>query len=168
MMILQNDSKISEMQIKVFNLPIYSESEEETKINKFLVSHRILQVTKAYSSENGGSWAVFVEYMEGDQTEVTSSRRASKDYSKELSSDEYERYSRFREIRKRISTEKNIPPYLIFTNEELAVMSKFEILTKEMLNGIKEIPARRIKDYGEYFISDGKACRESDDSDMPF
>ena len=96
------------MQVKVFKLPVFSDSDEEDKLNKFLRSHRILQVVKAFSMDNGGSWTVLVEYMDGDQTEIPSSRRSAKDYSKELSPEEYERYSRFREIRKKISEEKNI------------------------------------------------------------
>lgn len=156
------------MQVKIFNLPLLSDSEEEEKLNKFLRSHRILQVVKAYSVEQGGSWTVFVEYMDGDQTEVPSSRRSTKDYSKELSSDEYERYSRFRKIRKKLSDEKNIPPYLVFTNEELALLAKQTTLTREILSGIKEIPVRRLKDYGEFFISEHEKSKEPDDSDIPF
>lgn len=156
------------MQVKIFNIPLLSDSDEEEKLNKFLRSHRILQVVKAYSVEQGGSWTVFVEYMEGDHTEVSSSRRSIKDYSKELSSDEYERYSRFREIRKKISDEKNIPPYLVFTNEELAVLARYSVLTREILAGIKDVPARRLKDYGEYFICEYEESKELDDSDLPF
>ena len=156
------------MQIKIFNLPLLSDSIEEDKLNKFLRSHRILQISKAYSLENAGSWTVFVEYMDGDQTEIPSSRRSTKDYSKELSSEEYERYSRFREIRKKISEEKNIPPYLVFTNEELALLAKYSNLTKETLKGIKDIPARRLTDYGDLFISDNEKSKGLDDSDMPF
>ena len=155
------------MQVKIFNIPLLAYTAEEESLNKFLRSHRILQVSKALISDNGGFWTVFVEYMEGYQTEVPGSRR-NKDYSKELSPQEYERYSRYREIRKAIADEKSVPPYLVFTNEELAVLSRYEVLTKDVLEGIRSIPERRIRDYGWRFISNGEESRTSDGTDMPF
>lgn len=156
------------MQIKIFNLPLLSYAAEEDALNKFLRSHRILQISKSLVSENGGFWTVLVEYMEGDQAEVSVSRRNNRDYSKELSPKEYERYSKYREIRKEIADEKSIPPYLVFTNEELAVLAQYEVLTKDILAGIQSIPARRIRDYGERFIDNGEESRTSYEADMPF
>ena len=156
------------MQVKIFTIPVLSGEAEEDALNKFLRSHRILQISKSFIAERGGEWSVFVEYMDADQTEVPSSRKPNKDYSKELAPKEYERYSRYREIRKRLADEKGVPPYLIFTNEELALLSRYESLTVEILNGIHDIPVKRIREYGMQFIADGEANRESDATDMPF
>ena len=157
------------MQVRIFTLSLRPSEEELELLNKFLRSNRILQLTKTYSPERGGEWSVFVEYMEGDYLDAAPTRKNSnKDYSKELSPAEYERFASYRAIRKRISEERKVPPYLIFTNEELATLSKFETLTLEMLEGIKDIPARRLKEFGIYLIEDGKKNEMSDESDMPF
>lgn len=56
----------------------------------------------------------------------------------------------------------------MFTNEELALLAKYNSLTKEILKGIKDIPARRLTDYGDFFILDNEKSKGLDDSDMPF
>ncbi len=48
-------------------------------------------------------------------------RKEKKDFSKELSDDALARYDRMKAIRREIATQKGVPAYLIFTNEELAI-----------------------------------------------
>ena len=57
------------MQVKTFILPVLSSERNEEDLNKFLRSHRVLQMERHFCAENGGFWAVLVEYVEGDPTE---------------------------------------------------------------------------------------------------
>ena len=53
------------MQIKIFTLPVFSSERSEEDFNRFLRSHRILQVDRHFCPDNGGYWTFLVEYMDG-------------------------------------------------------------------------------------------------------
>ena len=57
------------MQIKVFTIPLSNTEVSEAEANAFLRGHRVLQVDRHFSSEGGGYWTLFVEYMEGDPSD---------------------------------------------------------------------------------------------------
>ena len=56
------------MQLKTFMLPSHGDSLSEEGLNRFLRSHRILQVERHFCAEGGGYWALLVEYADGDPT----------------------------------------------------------------------------------------------------
>ena len=118
------------MQIKIFTLPIYSSERSEDELNKFLRSHRILQTERHFCPDNGGYWTILVEYLDNDSVAnvLPASRKDHKDYAKELKEEELSRYDNFKKIRRKLATERNMPAYLIFTNEELAILAKMPIL----------------------------------------
>ena len=135
------------MQIKIFTLPIYSSERSEDELNKFLRSHRILQTERHFCPENGGYWTILVEYLDGDPTaEVPPAMRHDrKDFSKELDDESLKRYERYKAIRRELAKQKNIPAYLIFTNEELAILAKMPALDEETAKHIKGIAPSRLK-----------------------
>ena len=53
------------MQVKIVTIPLLDTSAAETELNRFLRSHRVLQIDKNFTLENGGYWSVFVTYMDG-------------------------------------------------------------------------------------------------------
>lgn len=142
--------------MKSFILPVLDNTGMEEELNRFLRGHRVLQVSRNFCAENGGYWAILVEYMEGDASgEVTPATRSEKkDYSKELSQDEYKAFLRLKDIRKSVAKKFSLPAYLIFTNEELAVLSRLPMLTEETAKSAKGIAPGRLNDYLPYFMED--------------
>ena len=154
------------MQIRIFTLPVISSRQSEDELNRFLRSHRVLQVERHFCPDNGGYWAVLVEYVDGDPVAEAppASRREKKDFSKELDGAALQRFEHFKHIRREIASTNNIPAYLVFTNEELALLAKMPPLTEENTRQVKGIAPQRLKDYVRYFIETGNG-EESGTSD---
>lgn len=144
------------MQLKSFVIPLADSLAAEEELNRFLRGHRVLQVSRQFSAEGGGYWAVLVEYIDNgknsDELPAPVSRSEKKDYSKELSPKEYEEFQRLREIRKEVARQRSLPAYAIFTNEELAVLSRQPALTIELQKGVKGISDSHLNDYLTYFL----------------
>ena len=142
------------MQIKIFTLPLCQSERSEDELNKFLRSHRILQTERHFCSDSGGYWTILVEYLEGDPTaEVPPvARKDKRDFSKELSEKEYGRFKSFIAKRKDLAINKGLPAYLVFTNEELAILAKMPFLNEENLKNVKGIAPTRLKDFAQFFF----------------
>ena len=145
------------MQIRFFKIPLNDIQDAEEALNKFLRSHRILLTDRVFSSDQGGYWAVVLEYMDGDPVDeappASRSRRNDVDYEKILSPEEYQRFEAFRQIRANISKEKGLRAYLIFTNAELAEMSKLPVLDSGSIKMLKNISQQRLNDYLHFFYN---------------
>ena len=155
------------MQVKTFIVPVLSSERSEEDLNRFLRSHRVLQMDRHFCAENGGYWAVLVEYVDGDpSTAAPLAHRHDKqpDAIGELSEEERNRYERFKQIRKQQATKNAIPAYLIFTNEELATLARVPVLNAETVKGVKGIAPSRLKAYVEHFyaVTDAETCGQPD------
>lgn len=151
------------MQIKLFTMPVFGGEQVEEELNKFLRSHRVLQLERHYVAEQGGYWAMLVEYADTDPIAEAppQGRRDRKDPMAELSDDEKVRYNVYRDIRKKLSLDKAIPPYLIFTNDELAILAHLPVVNEETIKGLKGIAPQRMKDYIAYFYNVTNYAEES-------
>lgn len=157
------------MQIKIFTIPLSDTDRCETEANKFLRSHRILQMERHFCSDGGGFWTLFVEYMDGDLTAAAppANRRDHRDVAATLPEEVKTRYERMKAIRRAIATQESLPAYLIFTNEELAVLAQMPVLSEETTKHVKGIAPKRLGDYVKYFYdtNDGEAGGQSDGED---
>ena len=161
------------MQLKSFVLPVLDGGVAEEEMNRFLRGHRVLQVHRQFCPDHGGYWAVLVDYMDGalnDDSAAPVSRSEKKDYSKELSEEEYKEFQRLREIRKGVAKQLSLPAYLIFTNEELAVLARQPELIAEGTKSIKGVSDSHLNDFLSYFIPalTDETCGKLDGTDNPF
>ncbi|WP_026232157.1 HRDC domain-containing protein [Neolewinella persica] len=142
------------MQIKIFSMPVWGDEAQEEKLNKFLRSHRILQVEKQFIADGSNSqWCFCVEYLEGGEPIKRSSRKQAKvDYREVLSLEAFARFARYREIRKALAVSEGIPPYVIFTDKEIAAMAEVKELTVSSIRSIKGIGEKKIAKYATHFI----------------
>lgn len=126
------------MQLKLFTMPVFGGEAVEDELNKFLRSHRVLQLERHYCSDNGGYWAMLVEYADGDPiAEAPPQTRQPRDVTAGMSDEEKQRYNMFRDIRKDLAQQKACPAYLVFTNEELAILARQPELTDDSVKGLK-------------------------------
>lgn len=128
---------------------------EVEELNKFLRSHRILQVDKSFSPDGGGYWSILVTYHEsgaGDIQGDVGRNRSKVDYSKVLAPEVYARFEALKAIRREVSKSEGISAFLVFTDKELARMAEPEELTLERLQTMEGIERRRIEKYATAFV----------------
>jgi len=94
-------------------------------MNQFIRGRRVLNVERRLIEEGRSSfWSFCVEYLDG---QVTEPRPVSKvDYKEVLTPPQFERFARLRALRKEFSDREAVPPYAVFTNEQLARMVRLE------------------------------------------
>ena len=74
------------------------------------------------------------------------------DYKEVLSPEDFELFSRLRELRKSIADVEGIPPYAVFTNEQLAEMARTKVKTKSDMSKINGIGDAKMKKYADRFL----------------
>ena len=143
------------MQIKFFTIPGTGCHLTEEELNKFLRSHRILNVDKSFNPGNGGYWSLCIEYMDIESLATVPGKRETKDLTLDLNDEEKKRYEKYRQIRLGLSREKNIKAFEIFSNNELAILSKFPSIDAAAteIDGIKP---DHIKNYLQFFLTDNQ------------
>lgn len=141
------------MQIKLYTIPVFGSEAIEEELNRFLRGHRILQLERHFCADNGGYWAIMIEYVDGDPIAEAppANRRERKDFSEGLSDEEKMRFEHYKTIRKDLANRLSLPAYLIFTNEELALLAKIPELREDTAKSVKGIAPQRLKDYVKYF-----------------
>ena len=93
------------MQLRFFQIPVGGDDSASDELNRFLRTHRVLQVDRQLVSREGGaSWAVCVEYLVGEADEKKSrssvSERKKIDYREVLSEEDFAVFARLRALRK--------------------------------------------------------------------
>ena len=141
------------MQIKFFTIPGTGCHLTEEELNKFLRSHRILNVDKSFNPGNGGYWTLCIEYMDIESLATVPGKRETKDLTLDLNDEEKKRFEKYRQIRLGLSRERKIKAFEIFSNNELAILSKLPVIDASIteLEGVKP---EHIKDYLPFFITD--------------
>ncbi|GJL84108.1 MAG: hypothetical protein DHS20C01_37420 [marine bacterium B5-7] len=138
------------MQIQIYTIPILGGEELNDELNRFLRSKNVLQVeSQLVSCGQNAFWCFCIKYIEEKSMERGKKRV---DYREVLDDDSFRRFSRMREIRKRLAQAEAIPAYAVFTDEELAEMAKLEDLTLAAMKKVKGIGQKKVEKYGGYFI----------------
>jgi superfamily II DNA helicase RecQ len=122
------------------------------ELNKFLRSHRILNLEKRLiDGERATGWLFLVEYSAEQKSQQQASTRV--DYREVLSQHEYVLFDRLRQLRKDLSEKNGVPVYAIFTNEQLASMVKSPPTSEKDFQSYPGVGESRVKQYGEEFLS---------------
>jgi superfamily II DNA helicase RecQ len=131
---------------KFFKIPAHG-GEAESEANQFVSSHRIVAVERQFVPQGLDSfWALCFRYLDGDET-LAVLRKGEIDYRDVLSEAEFVVFAKLRSLRKEISEREGLPPYALFTNEQLAAMVRQQIRTKVDMGKIEGVgPARLDKD----------------------
>ena len=112
------------MKLHFVTVPIHGSAAAEAELNQFLGSHRVIAVDRQLIADGARSaWAVCVAYLEG-RTSVAEvpGKKGRIDYREVLAPADFQVFARLREIRKHLAERDAVPPYAVFTNEQLAEM----------------------------------------------
>ncbi len=142
------------MQIKLFTIPINNIENYNDELNAFLRSHKIVQVEKhLVQTENSHSWCFYISYIDSGSSPVKLSGGKKKiDYKEVLNEADFAKFSVFREIRKKIAKDQGVSAYIVFTDAELAEITKLEQLTIANIKKIKGIGEKKAEKYGKELI----------------
>ena len=125
----------------------------EDDLNRFLTSHRVIGVERQLVEDGPRTaWAVCVTYVEqGGAADTTAKepRKPSIDYREVLPPAQFEVFARLRALRKETAQREGVPPYALFTNEQLAEMVQRGIRSREGLATIDGVGPARLEKYGE-------------------
>jgi len=144
------------MQYRSFTIPVYeSETEAATDdLNRFLRTVRVLQVERQFHAQDR-VWYLLVEYQEGTSGDNSGrgGRKHRIDYRAVLEPEQFVIFDRLRSWRKAQAEKEKIPAYAIFTNEQLAAISRLEQINKTGLSRIDGIGESRLEKYAEAIMA---------------
>ena len=139
------------MQIKTTRIGL-EDVAAEAELNKFLRSVRVLQVQKEFVNLGTNSfWNFCVEYIESSSVRAKSAR-SKVDYKEVLSPEDFDLFSKLRDLRKALATEEAIPVYAICTNEQLAEIAKQRPQSMVDLKKVDGLGEAKVEKYGERIL----------------
>jgi superfamily II DNA helicase RecQ len=142
------------MQFQLFTVPISDDGSALAELNKFLRTHKVLEVEQQLISlKNGGQWHFCVKYLANAIIETKSNTAPKIDYREVLDEATFGVFSVLREIRKKIAEEDGLPIYAVFTNEELAGIAGLTDLTSEDIKKIKGIGDKKAERFGKRLVA---------------
>lgn len=164
------------MQYKIFTLSQFNSNTSENELNTFLRTNKIISVEKSFSNTPHPAWYFLVEYIENQNlqplTRSLTSRKNKIDYMQILSAQEFAVFSKLRDFRKKQAKEEQIPPYVIFTDAELASLVKAKITEVEQLKEIKDVRIQKIEKYGtelfKILTSPSEEEKSDEKTEIPF
>lgn len=140
------------MQLKIFTIPIVDGEERNEEMNRFMRGHRVVTVDKQFCMVGDlACWSFCVTYVEGAMPTAlskSSEQREKVDYREILDAPTFAIFSRLREIRKIIAAEDAVPAYAVFTDAELAEISKLQQIDEKNILSIKGVGGTRAEKYG--------------------
>lgn len=141
------------MQIKFFSVPAIGSTEIEEELNSFLRGHRVLEMERELVREGGSAyWAIVVVWLEGKVVGAKPARSAKIDYREVLNEADFALFVRLRDLRKEIAESEAVPPFTIFTNEQLAKLVTERVSDLAGFRKIDGIGDGKTERYGERFL----------------
>ena len=99
------------------------------------------------------TWAVCVSFDRYGAQRPPAGKRARVDYRDVLDEPEFAVFARLRALRKELAEGEGVPPYALFTNEQLAEMVQRRVVSVAALKEIAGIGEARVEKYGEAFLA---------------
>ncbi len=141
-----------QMQIKLFTVPITDSGALLEEVNRFLRSHKILEVENhLVSNQHGASWCFCIKYL-GTSALPRFVEKQRIDYKSILNEDVFKIFSHLRELRKQIAKDDAVPAYAICTDQELADIAALPHVNEKTLKGVKGFGKKKFDKYGMKFI----------------
>ena len=144
------------MQIKLFTIPVGDSGAALDAMNRFLRGNKILEVqNQLISNENGAYWCFCVRYIE-KAFALAREVKAKVDYKHVLDEATFQKFSRLREIRKKVAADEGLPAFAIFTDEELAGLAKLDVITPKTMLSIKGIGDKKVERFAKHFVTNSE------------
>lgn len=141
------------MRLHFITVPIHGSTAAEDELNQFLSTHRVVAVDRHLVADGPRSvWAICVSYVDGVAPTTmladANGKKARVDYREVLPDAEFQVFARLRNLRKELAERDGVPPYAVFTNEQLAEMVRSRSRSAAELGRIDGVGPARIEKYG--------------------
>ncbi len=147
------------MRLHFVTVPVHGSAAAEDELNHFLGTHRVIAVERQLVADGPRStWAVCVAYVDGPGVpghgaSAPDPAKKRVDYREVLPPAEFQVFAKLRDLRKVTAERDGVPPYAVFTNEQLAEMVKRNVRTNAELGRIDGVGPARIEKYAVPFLA---------------
>ena len=143
------------MKYKFFHIPAGDFHSAEAELNTFCSQHRIVSVEKQFVANGDNScWSLCLEWVDHEGPLPKASIPRSKvDYKEVLNKEDFTLFAELRQLRKEVAEREGVPPYVVFTNEQLADIVRLRVSTKAALLKLKGVGKGRVDKYGGLFLA---------------
>lgn len=142
------------MRIDFFCIPVRGGEEETAALNALLNSVRVLTVDREFVADGANSfWSICVQHQAPSQRSTAQPKKPPVDYKEVLSPEDFAVFARLRDLRKQIAAQDAIPPYSVFTNEQLAQMVQRRVTSASGLKEIEGVGDARVEKFGARFLA---------------
>jgi superfamily II DNA helicase RecQ len=142
------------VQYQIYTVTLSAGANGTEELNRFLRSHRVLAVERRLVEDGANScWTFCVEYLDAGAGATPFRAEGRVDYKEVLAPEQFARFSRLRELRKALADQEAVPPYAIFTNEQLAALVRLERATKQAMATVPGIGEAKVAKYGDRFLA---------------
>jgi len=144
------------MSLGCFVVPVHDSMQSENELNGFLANHRILPIYRQLVDQGVNSFRrICLDYLATQSRETGQNSNLSRsrvDYKTILPPEEFEVFSRLRQLRKEMAQIEAVPVYALFTNEQLAQIVQRRCRSRNDLAQIEGIGENKIDKYSDRLL----------------
>jgi ATP-dependent DNA helicase RecQ len=157
------------LQIRVFTLRFSEATDgflDQDALNAFMSDKEIVDIREEFFIKNNiPYWSVMIRYSgaseQSEQEHVLSKKEARKDeYSAILTEESTPLFNLLREWRNERARKDNMPPYILFTNKQLAEIAAKCPDTLTKLSTVEGVGKAKIEKYGKDILRVAHAVKE--------
>lgn len=134
------------MQVSLFSVAP-GDSRALDDLNRCLRGHRVLTLDRHCDA---GVWSFCVTWQPGAAEALPAEKV---DYKAVLDAPTFALFSKLREVRKALAEKENLPPYAVFTNEQLAEVARRRCAVPAEMGKIDGIGTARVEKYGAAVVA---------------
>lgn len=143
------------MELRFFSIPALQPQVAEAALNRFLLSHPVAGVDRQFVADGANSfWSICVQLAGSSAPEDKPRKRGAVDYREVLSPEVFARYARLRTLRNQLAEQQSLPPYAIFSNEQLAQIAALDPPSRTTMATIEGIGEKRLAQYADTFLAE--------------
>ncbi|PIY36005.1 MAG: hypothetical protein COZ06_37115 [Armatimonadetes bacterium CG_4_10_14_3_um_filter_66_18] len=145
---------MASIQLKHFFIHAGGDAAAEDALNSFLRGHQVLEIRQEFVADGANStWFIAVRYAEGGTGAGGSAGRRGKiDYKEVLEPEAFARFAEMRTRRKAMADEEALPPFAVFTDEELAGIARLADPSPAALLTVKGIGEKKVERFGKRIL----------------
>ncbi|MBO4738171.1 MAG: HRDC domain-containing protein [Bacteroidales bacterium] len=140
------------MQIRIFTIPLFDNTELTEEMNAFLRGHKVLTLDRQQITLGEQAfWTFCVSYLPSQTNSSmgqTQQKQAKPDYKEILDEETFAKFSQLRLIRKQLAEKDAVPAYAVFTDSELAEIARLKEFEPDKLKTIQGIGQKKVEKYG--------------------
>lgn len=144
------------MQLRFFSISARDPAAAEAELNALLAAGRVAGLERQFVAAGAESfWAVVVTLADGPgplPSALKAGGARKPDYRELLSEADFAVFARLRALRKSVAESEGVPPYAVFTNEQLAGLVRERVRSAEAMGRIDGIGPARVERYAAIFL----------------